>query len=159
MTTNYCYHENHICKLLLVGQNGVLQRIYFVTKQATIKPQTHWVKKIDAFKDVCKQLDLYFHNKLKKFTVQLSIQGTIFEQQVWQALQKIPYGKTKSYGDLAKNLNNPNAARAVGNAANKNPLPIIIPCHRLLGSKGNLVGFAGGLPLKRTLLQLEGLDI
>ena len=79
----------------------------------------------------------------------------MFEQQVWQALQKIPYGKTLSYGNLAKNIHAPKAARAVGAAAHKNPFPIIIPCHRLIGSTGKLVGFAAGIMVKETLLKLE----
>ena len=101
------------------------------------------------------ELNEYFSRKRREFSVPLSIKGTDFQQQVWQILSSIPYGKTLSYGDIALRLNKPDASRAVGMANNRNPLPIIIPCHRVIGANGKLVGYAGGIGAKRLLLALE----
>lgn len=102
-----------------------------------------------------KQLDEYFAGKRQDFSVTLDLQGTGFQKQVWQALMHIPYGKTISYGELAKGINNPKAVRAVGGANNKNPVSVIVPCHRVIGANGKLVGYAGGLNKKEYLLSLE----
>jgi len=106
----------------------------------------------------CKeQLDQYFDGKLKKFTIPLAfVRGTDFQRSVWKALESIPYGETRSYKDIAKQIGNPKAVRAVGGANNKNPIGIVIPCHRVIGSSGKLVGYAGGLYKKEMLLKLEG---
>jgi methylated-DNA-[protein]-cysteine S-methyltransferase len=103
-----------------------------------------------------KQLDEYFSGKRKIFDLPLDAQGTSFQQQVWTVLQQIPYGKIVSYLDIAKLLGDPGKIRAVGNANGKNPIAIIVPCHRVIGSDGSLTGYAGGLDKKRRLLQLEG---
>lgn len=105
--------------------------------------------------ETARQLDAYFSQRLREFDLPLAPRGTAFQLNVWNALQKIPYGKTWSYADLAKRIGRPDAVRAVGAANGRNPLPIIIPCHRVIGSNGQLVGFGGGLPLKRWLLELE----
>lgn len=102
------------------------------------------------------QLNAYFNSRLTKFELPLSLSGTAFQQGVWRELQKINYGSTASYGQIAAAVNKPKAARAVGMANNKNLIPIIIPCHRVIGSNGALIGFAGGLDTKRWLLQHEG---
>ncbi len=102
-----------------------------------------------------KQLEEYFEGKRKKFDLALRLNGTSFQNKVWKALLNIPYAKTCSYKDIAKNIGNENASRAVGNANNKNPLPIFIPCHRVIGSNGKLIGYAGGLDIKIKLLELE----
>jgi len=102
-----------------------------------------------------RQIGEYFGGKRKNFSLSLDMRGTAFQKQVWNALLAIPFGETKSYGDLAKRLGNPQAARAVGAATGKNPISIIVPCHRLIGSSGKLTGFAGGLEAKTRLLQLE----
>jgi methylated-DNA-[protein]-cysteine S-methyltransferase len=102
-----------------------------------------------------KQLHEYFAQKRKTFSINLDIQGTSFQQRVWKALLTIPYGKTRSYGELAKQIQHPKASRAVGAANGKNPLPIIIPCHRVIGANGKLVGFTGGLHIKEKLLSIE----
>jgi methylated-DNA-[protein]-cysteine S-methyltransferase len=101
------------------------------------------------------QLTEYFEGGRQQFDLPLSPQGTAFQQAVWGYMEEIPYGETRSYGEIADALGNANKARAVGGAANKNPLPIVIPCHRVLGSSGNLTGFAGGLEIKRFLIDLE----
>ena len=103
-----------------------------------------------------KQLDEYFAGTRTDFDLPLSLQGTDFQKSVWQALRQVPFGKTESYGQLAKRIGKPKAARAVGSANNKNPIALIIPCHRIIGAKGALVGYRGGLEAKTALLQLEG---
>jgi methylated-DNA-[protein]-cysteine S-methyltransferase len=104
------------------------------------------------------QLHEYFAGKRKAFTVPLDAKGTPFQKSVWDALVAIPFGETRSYGDLAKQLGSPAASRAVGAANGRNPVSIIVPCHRVIGSSGKLTGFAGGLDTKAHLLQLEGRD-
>jgi len=109
--------------------------------------------------DAVKQLKLYFEGKIKQFNLPLSVDGTDFQNSVWHSLQKIPYGKTISYKELAKSINNPKAVRAVGTANGKNPFPIIIPCHRVINNGGGLGGFAYGLKMKQSLLNLEQSNI
>jgi methylated-DNA-[protein]-cysteine S-methyltransferase len=101
------------------------------------------------------QLDEYFRGSRKPFSLKLLLQGTPFQKLVWQRLQRIPYGKSASYGDVARAIDHPHAYRAVGNANNRNPIAIIIPCHRVIGSDGNLVGYGGGLWRKEWLLNHE----
>lgn len=111
-------------------------------------------------KDVISQLDEYFKGKRKYFDIPLSIEGTQFRKQVWQALQHIPYGEIRSYLQIAEAIGNPKAVRAVGQANKFNQLPIIIPCHRVIGKSGNLVGFAGNrTPTQKLLLEIEGVDV
>lgn len=102
------------------------------------------------------ELNEYFAGKRKVFTISLHPEGTEFQQKVWKALLDIPFGKTKTYGNIASIIGNPDAVRAVGGAANRNPIPVIIPCHRVIGADGKLVGFAGGLERKEILLEIEG---
>lgn len=102
------------------------------------------------------ELNAYFAGTLKVFSTALAPAGTPFQRAVWDELQRIPYGETTSYGELARRLGNPKAVRAVGTANGSNPIAIIIPCHRVIGSNGSLVGYGGGLPIKQALLALEG---
>lgn len=118
-------------------------------------PDTGWVEDSGRFKDVRAQLDAYFAGRRKDFTVRLAPEGTPFQLRVWAALRGIPYGETISYAELAKRVGNPKAVRAVGAANGRNPLPIVVPCHRVVGADGSLVGFGGGLDVKRALLDLE----
>lgn len=106
-------------------------------------------------KETAKQLSEYFNGKRRVFDLPLDLEGTAFQVKVWQELQKIPYGQTRSYKQIAKAINNPKAYRAVGNANNHNRIMIVIPCHRVIGSNNNLVGYAGGLNMKEMLLSLE----
>lgn len=101
------------------------------------------------------QLEEYIQGKRKSFDIPFSLQGTAFQKKVWHALCQIPYGETRSYQEIAIAVNSPKACRAVGNANNKNPIALIVPCHRVIGSKGDLVGYAGGLAMKKFLLDLE----
>jgi len=106
-------------------------------------------------KEAAKQLGEYFNGKRKNFDLPLALHGTDFQEKIWKALQLIPFGKTCSYGELAAVIGNPKASRAAGMANNRNPIMIIVPCHRVIGSDGSLTGYAGGLELKKNLLELE----
>jgi methylated-DNA-[protein]-cysteine S-methyltransferase len=110
---------------------------------------------VEPFKAAADQLDAYFAGTLARFTLPLAPRGTAFQQRVWEALQEIPYGETESYGELAERIGSPGAARAVGLANGKNPIGIVIPCHRVVGSNGSLTGYGGGLDRKKQLLDLE----
>jgi methylated-DNA-[protein]-cysteine S-methyltransferase len=117
--------------------------------------RNQWVKDADAFPHVVAQLEAYFRGKLTDFDVALAPTGTNFQCRVWDALREIPYGETRSYGEIAHSIGQPAAARAVGMANGRNPIAIIVPCHRVIGANGDLTGYAGGLSAKRVLLQLE----
>lgn len=106
-----------------------------------------------------KELQEYFEGIRTNFSVPLDLRGTSFQKRVWSELIKIPYGRVKSYGKIAEELGNPRAARAVGVANNRNPVPILVPCHRVVGRDGSLVGYGGGLEIKKFLLELEGVKI
>lgn len=117
--------------------------------------RAQWRRDPTAFAALREQLAAYFAGELRTFQLMLAPSGTIFQQSVWQALRKIPYGETRSYRELAATIGNPNAMRAVGLANGRNPLPIIVPCHRVIGADGSLTGFGGGIDTKRFLLALE----
>ncbi|MGA3086047.1 MAG: methylated-DNA--[protein]-cysteine S-methyltransferase [Thermodesulfobacteriota bacterium] len=109
----------------------------------------------DPFKDLFRQMDRYLAGQKVAFKVPLDMEGTFFQLQVWEALKAIPYGETRSYGEIAQAVGSPRASRAVGQANHNNPIPIVIPCHRVIGARGELVGYGSGLPLKENLLNLE----
>ena len=109
----------------------------------------------EILKQTIKQLDEYFNGERKEFTLRIKPEGTDFQKKVWSALSKIPFGQTSTYGRIADEIGHKNAARAVGGACNRNPFPIIIPCHRVLGANGSLTGFGGGMGIKKQLLDLE----
>ena len=114
-----------------------------------------WVRDNGMFSDVVDQLAAYFAGELTEFDVPLDFAGSAFQQRVWNALRTIPYGETRSYGQIANEIGATGAARAVGLANGRNPIAIIVPCHRVIGAAGSLTGYGGGLDRKRTLLQLE----
>ena len=151
---HYCIYTSPVGKLLLAGDETGLQHIQF---ECNIKIDDNWQQNTQMFEPVIIQLDEYFNNKRQNFDVKLNPQGTEFQKSVWKRLAKIDFGKTKYYAEIAQEINNPKAARAIGMANNKNPIPIIIPCHRVIGKNGSLTGFAGGLGVKQQLLDLEGL--
>jgi methylated-DNA-[protein]-cysteine S-methyltransferase len=151
----YCYYESMVGRLLVAGDEYGLSYISFMKRKHRITPEIDWREDQHFFSEPIRQLDLYFQGWLKQFTLKLAPQGTPFQLDVLRALQEVPYGETISYGALAKRIGRPNASRAVGGANARNPLPIVIPCHRVIGSDGNLVGFGGGLDIKKKLLDLE----
>ncbi|WP_415911981.1 methylated-DNA--[protein]-cysteine S-methyltransferase [Neptuniibacter sp. QD37_11] len=141
--------------LLIKANNSAITSIHFLQDNETVPELLG-----NALTNQCvSELSEYFAGKRVRFDVPLAPDGTKFQQSVWNALNEIPYGKTCSYGEVAKKIGNPKAARAIGMANNRNPIPIIIPCHRVLGSNGNLTGYAGGLENKSYLLNLETKDL
>ena len=151
----YSHYTSPVGELMLVGDGVSLQAVRFDKGGNSLDPQPDWLRRNAAFLTVKKQLDAYFEGQLTQFTLSLSPQGTEFQLRVWQALQEISYGKTCSYLDIARSLGDDKATRAVGAANGQNPIPIIIPCHRVIGQDGSLTGFGGGLDRKRYLLALE----
>jgi len=151
----YTYLDSPIGALLLVADDQGLRRVDFPRNNRPAKPDAVWTEDRAPLKDTVRQLELYFAGRLEDFDLPLAPQGTPFQQTVWQRLCDIPYGETISYGELARRIGNPNASRAVGLANGSNPIPIIIPCHRVIGSNGKLTGYGGGLPIKEKLLALE----
>lgn len=153
-----CWHElkSPVGALLLAGDGTALTRVHFQSGRHPLKPAPEWRRDAGAFSDAVRELEEYFAGERRAFTVPLAPRGTPFQLSVWQALRAIPYGETLSYGELACRLGSPAGARAVGLANGANPLPIIVPCHRVIGADGSLTGFGGGLLIKRALLALEG---
>ena len=151
----YCYHESPVGPLLLVSRSAALTQICFAIDGQPAPPHPEWQNGAQPMREVIRQLHAYFLGQLESFDVELAPEGTLFQQKVWKELLKIPYGETISYGELARRIGNPNASRAVGLANGCNPIPIIIPCHRVIGSNGKLTGYGGGLPIKEKLLALE----
>ena len=141
--------------LTLIGDENGLRRILFEKEKNQVVIQDDWRRNPDFFTAVKLQLQAYFKGELKKFDVPLAPEGTVFQQKVWQALRNIPYGELVSYKTIAETIGNPKAVRAVGAANGKNPLPVIVPCHRVIGSDGSLTGFGGGLQTKQQLIDLE----
>ena len=150
----YCYFESPLGTLLLTG-NDMLESLNFPIGKTRAEPAKDWVYSKEKFMTTLSQLEAYFKGELTRFDLELNVQGTDFQKTVWQELVRIPYGETISYGELAKRIKNPNASRAVGMANGKNPISIIIPCHRVIGKDGSLTGFGGGLEVKKKLLDLE----
>ena len=152
----YCIITSPVGKLLLAGDRHRLKLISFQDGKHPITPNPSWIYDKQSFQNVIQQLKEYFSGNRTRFTIRSTPQGTPFQLEVWEALKRIPYGKTVSYGDIARAIRRPKAARAVGAANGQNPLSIIVPCHRVIGSTGKLVGYGGGLNIKEKLLALEG---
>jgi methylated-DNA-[protein]-cysteine S-methyltransferase len=144
-----------IGELLLIGDETALTDLYTAGSYTAAVLADDAVPRDSLFREVAGELEAYFAGELTHFAAPLAPRGTPFQQRVWSALLQIPYGTTTSYGQLAAQLDNPSAARAVGLANARNPISIIIPCHRLIGAGGGLVGYGGGLERKRWLLDLE----
>jgi methylated-DNA-[protein]-cysteine S-methyltransferase len=151
----YTRFESPVGSLLLAGDSKALRRVSFENGKRSSPPLADWKQNRAAFAKVICQLEAYFRGELKEFDVPLAMDGTAFQLRVWNALRAIPYGETISYAQLAGRIGNPKAVRAVGLANGSNPIPIIVPCHRVIGSDGSLTGFGGGLTTKRKLLELE----
>ncbi len=152
---NTFFYDTDIGNIQIIENGESITGVYF-HKQVNIKDAE--VKETVLLKEASKQLQEYFEGKRKSFSLPLETKGTEFQIQVWKALQTIPYGETRSYGEIAKIIGKPKAARAIGMANNRNPISIFIPCHRVIGSNGKLVGYGGGLEIKKYLLNLEKED-
>ncbi|MEP7020272.1 MAG: methylated-DNA--[protein]-cysteine S-methyltransferase [Pseudonocardiales bacterium] len=151
----YTYIDSPIGPLLAVRDEVGLTGLYLPNARHPVSVAPDWERDDDAFDDVRAQLDEYFAGRRRDFDLPLHMIGTAFQQRVWTALLDIPYGETTSYGKTAAAIGAPTASRAVGLANGQNPIPIIVPCHRVVGANGSLTGYGGGLEAKRWLLALE----
>ncbi|WP_029132737.1 methylated-DNA--[protein]-cysteine S-methyltransferase [Sedimenticola selenatireducens] len=151
----YDYYNSPIGSLLLAGDDSGLRFIGFPEGKGHLEPAADWIRDGQPFATVKAQLAEYFSGDRTEFDLPLHPHGTAFQLHVLQALQSIPYGETRSYSDIAQQIGKPTAVRAVGAANGRNPLPIVIPCHRVIGANGSLTGFGGGIRAKRFLLALE----
>ncbi len=152
---NFTIAASPIGPLLLAGDGGALRFLLFQSGSKARGPEPDWAENAKPFREAVRQLNAYFAGKLTEFDLPLEPEGTSFQRAVWEELRRIPYGETISYGELARRIGNPNASRAVGLANGSNPIAIVIPCHRVIGSTGKLTGFGGGLEVKRRLLEIE----
>ena len=150
---NYQYLDTPIGRLRLVSRDQVLVGIEFEGRQGAAAGEE---KSDPALAACAAQLEEYFAGKRRTFNLPLAPEGTVFQRIVWRALETIPFGELRSYREVAEAIGKPTAVRAVGAANGRNPLPIVVPCHRVVGSDGSLTGFAGGVEIKRRLLELEG---
>jgi len=149
------YNTGVIGTLTLVADDHGLRHINFETARHPVGIENHWRRDTAFFAEAKAQLQAYFNGEIRQFDLPLAPSGTPFQQGVWKALQTIPYGTVTSYGWVAEQIGNPKAVRAVGGANAKNPLPVVVPCHRVIGSNGALTGFGGGLDVKQRLIELE----
>jgi methylated-DNA-[protein]-cysteine S-methyltransferase len=156
-TICYAYFESPIQSLLLTSDGAALTGLFMVEQKHGPEIGADWTEAPDAapFAETKRQLTEYFAGTRREFDVPILPQGTEFQRKVWTELQNIPYGATLSYGALAQKIGSPNASRAVGLANGRNPISIIVPCHRVVGANGKLTGYGGGLPRKAALLALE----
>ena len=151
----YTKLESPLGPLLLAANNYGLRFLSFAASNRAVVPRPDWTHEKTPFRETIRQLQAYFHGELKEFDLALDLEGSEFQLRVWQSLRAIPFGKTISYGELAQRIGEPKAARAVGLANGANPIPIIVPCHRVIGSNGYLTGYGGGLSIKEKLLSFE----
>jgi methylated-DNA-[protein]-cysteine S-methyltransferase len=161
---NIQHHQTEIGELVLGSLGGKLCLLGFGDREMRRAVDDQIRKKLDAkfieqsdkvLEQTMKQIDEYLSGKRKEFDVPLLMVGTDFQRRVWKALARVPYGATSTYGQIAEAIGSPKAVRAVGNASSANPISIIVPCHRIIGGDGGLVGYGGGLSVKRRLLELE----
>ncbi len=147
--------DSPLGEILLAGNEYGLTQVAFQDGESPLSPAADWQRDDAVWATAVSQLTAYFAGELQTFDLPLAPKGTPFQQKVWAHLQTIPYGRTITYGTIAQELGNPNSSRAVGAANGRNPIAIIIPCHRVIGSNGKLTGYAGGLLVKEALLALE----
>jgi methylated-DNA-[protein]-cysteine S-methyltransferase len=152
-------YESPIQELKLLSDGRSLIGLYMMSEKHVLQQQSDWVEddSVAPFSETKQQLNEYFAGTLIEFNLPIQLHGTAFQQKVWKVLKTIPYGVTMSYGELAKQLNQPNASRAVGLANGKNPVSIVVPCHRVIGANGKLTGYGGGIERKQWLLSHERL--
>ncbi len=152
----YTYLESPIGPIFLAGEDETLAQVSFTTGHQVGEPKAGWVEDTAPLSFATQQLDEYFAGDRCRFDLRLAMQGTEFQKRVWETLMTIPFGEAWTYGQIAAQLGTPGAARAVGRANATNHIPIIVPCHRVIGTNGSLTGFGGGLEAKHWLLRFEG---
>lgn len=152
---NVYYYSTNIGMIGIADNGEAITNLYFSGEEV---PQCAGMKETALGRKAASQLEEYLAGKRKEFDIPLAMEGTPFQQAVWNALLAIPYGETRSYGQIAETIGKPKACRAVGMANNKNKIAVFIPCHRVIGANGNLVGYAGGLDIKKRLLELEKMN-
>jgi methylated-DNA-[protein]-cysteine S-methyltransferase len=150
--------ESPVGPILLAGNEEGLRHLIFLKSERRIEIPEGWVENKEFFRKAARQLETYFSGELKSFDLKLAPEGTDFQKSVWKALCEIPFGETRTYKDIAVSIGKPKAYRAVGLANNRNPIAIIIPCHRVIGTNGKLTGYASGLDVKEFLLKLEKIN-
>ncbi|MGX2993706.1 methylated-DNA--[protein]-cysteine S-methyltransferase [Streptomyces sp. JNUCC 64] len=154
-TRQHTHVDSPYGTLTLVATGGVLSGVYMTDQRHRPPEESFGDRDPGPFTETARQLDAYFAGELTEFDLPLRLDGTGFQRSVWEQLLRIPYGETRTYGELAAALGNPAASRAVGLANGKNPISVIVPCHRVIGANGDLTGYGGGLPRKRRLLDFE----
>ena len=152
---SYTIVESLVGDLIIYGTESSLMGVGFLRARDWTKERETWVERPEVFREIIGQLQGYFSGTLKRFEVPICLSGTEFQQSVYRQLLAIPYGETRSYSDIAEAVGNKKAVRAVGHANSKNPIAIVVPCHRVIGQDGSLTGFAGGIEVKKMLLKLE----
>ena len=148
--------ETQVGRLLIAGDDEGLRHVQFLKAEDFSNIPVNWEENVKKLREPIRQLKLYFTGKLRQFSLPLAGEGTEFQKKVWAALCDVPFGETASYGEIAAAIRKPTASRAVGMANGRNPISIIVPCHRIIGASGKLVGYGGGLENKKTLLRHEG---
>jgi methylated-DNA-[protein]-cysteine S-methyltransferase len=159
-TAAYAVIDSPLGRLVLLSDGRALTGIHLLKAGETFEPPKGSIEDSEAapLPEARRQLESYFQGDLRAFDLPLNVEGTKFQRRVWEELRRIPYGETISYGELARRVGNPNASRAVGLANGRNPLMIVVPCHRVIGASGKLTGFSAGLGAKEKLLALERTD-
>ncbi|RJQ58302.1 MAG: methylated-DNA--[protein]-cysteine S-methyltransferase [Desulfobacteraceae bacterium] len=147
--------DSFVGKVLIAEDEKGLRVVRFMEGDKSCKPDSGWRFDKHLKSEAVRQLVSYFKGELREFDLPLSLDGTPFQETVWKALLKIPFGETVSYGEIARRIGRPRAVRAVGGANGKNNIPIVVPCHRIIGCSGRLTGFGSGLPIKEALLEHE----
>jgi methylated-DNA-[protein]-cysteine S-methyltransferase len=142
--------------LIAVSEKGLVLLEFDRGEFPPKRPRAEWRESVQATRPYIRELEDYFAGRRREFTFPLDLRGTEFQVKCWRALLKIPYGETRTYADIARAVNQPKGFRAVGLANNRNPIAIVVPCHRVIASDGTLCGYGGGLDIKRKLLELEG---
>ncbi len=151
----YTILESPVGKLFLTSSEEAITELFMEKHKGAPKPIDKWRRDDGLFREAADQLRAYFAGELTEFDLPLATAGTPFQQSVWDELRRIPYGVTISYGEMARRIGRPEAPRAVGAANGSNPISIIIPCHRLIGSNNNLTGYGGGIERKKYLIEFE----
>lgn len=161
MKKHFTHFDTPMGTMLAIATDDAITDLHIVSGKYVPKIDEQWIDspKLPVFLQLRQELGEYFAGKRKSFNVKLAPEGTEFQRAAWKALTKIPFGQTRSYGEQAAAIGNPKAVRAIGAANGRNPIAIVVPCHRVIGANGTLTGYAGGLDKKEFLLKLEGIHV